>query len=90
MHAERPVGRLGGLEFQRVPEVKVVKNSVHVDLFTSDELTEAARIEAPGAERVWVSDDPEGSLHRSRRSGRERVLRRSGAGAKLGPTRSFE
>jgi predicted enzyme related to lactoylglutathione lyase len=45
--------------FQRVPEGKVVKNRVHVDLGSPDEETEASRIEALGATRLWVSDDPE-------------------------------
>ena len=45
--------------FQKVPEGKVVKNRVHVDLGSSDEETEATRIEALGATRLWVSDDPE-------------------------------
>ena len=44
--------------FQRVPEDKVVKNRVHVDLGATDEEAEARRIEALGATRRWVSDDP--------------------------------
>jgi hypothetical protein len=42
-----------------VPEAKVVKNRVHVDLGSADEGAEATRIEALGATRLWVSDDPE-------------------------------
>jgi len=45
--------------FQRVPEAKSVKNRVHVDLGAADEEREARRIEALGATRLWVSDDPE-------------------------------
>jgi len=45
--------------FQKVPEGKVVKNRVHVDLGAPDEEAEARRIEALGATRLWVSDDPE-------------------------------
>jgi predicted enzyme related to lactoylglutathione lyase len=45
--------------FQKVPEGKVVKNRVHVDLGAPDEEAEATRIEALGATRLWVSDDPE-------------------------------
>jgi hypothetical protein len=45
--------------FQRVPEGKVVKNRVHVDLAAADEEGEARRIEALGATRRWVSDDPD-------------------------------
>jgi predicted enzyme related to lactoylglutathione lyase len=45
--------------FQRVPEDKVVKNRVHVDLAAVDIEAEAARIEALGARRLWVSEDPD-------------------------------
>ena len=51
--------RLIRIGFQKVPEGKVVKNRVHVDLGASDIEAEAARIEALGATRRWVSDDPE-------------------------------
>jgi len=47
------------LGFQRVPEPKTGKNRVHVDLHTDDEEREAQRIEALGAERLYVSDNPE-------------------------------
>ena len=43
--------------FQKVPEGKVVKNRVHVDLSASDIEAEAERIEALGARRLWTSDD---------------------------------
>jgi predicted enzyme related to lactoylglutathione lyase len=45
--------------FQKVPEGKVVKNRVHVDLGAGDIEAEASRIEALGARRLWVSEDPE-------------------------------
>jgi len=45
--------------FQKVPEGKVVKNRVHVDLAATDEEAEARRIEALGATRLWISDDPD-------------------------------
>src|SRR5215470_14234942 len=45
--------------FQRVPEPKTVKNRVHVDLHTDDEEREGARIEALGARRLYVSENPE-------------------------------
>jgi predicted enzyme related to lactoylglutathione lyase len=45
--------------FQKVPEGKVVKNRVHVDFVAKDEEATAKEIEALGATRRWVSDDPE-------------------------------
>ena len=45
--------------FQKVPEPKRVKNRVHVDLYTADEEAAAARIEALGATRLYVSEDPD-------------------------------
>ena len=45
--------------FQKVPERKVVKNRVHVDLGAPDIEAEAQRLEALGATRRWVSDDPD-------------------------------
>jgi predicted enzyme related to lactoylglutathione lyase len=45
--------------FQRVPEPKSGKNRVHLDLHTDDEEREAKRIEALGARRLYVSDNPE-------------------------------
>ena len=46
------------LGFQRVPEPKSGKNRVHVDLHTDDEEREPQRIEALGARRLYVSEDP--------------------------------
>ena len=45
--------------FQKVPEPKTVKNRVHLDFVTTDEEATAKEIEAMGATRLWVSDDPE-------------------------------
>ena len=47
------------LGFQRVPEAKTAKNRVHLDLHAADEKVEARRIEALGATRLYVSEDPE-------------------------------
>ncbi len=45
--------------FQQVPEGKVVKNRVHLDFSAADEEATAGEIEAMGATRRWVGDDPE-------------------------------
>jgi predicted enzyme related to lactoylglutathione lyase len=45
--------------FQRVPEPKTVKNRVHLDFSAVDEEATAREIEAMGATRRWVSEDPE-------------------------------
>jgi catechol 2,3-dioxygenase-like lactoylglutathione lyase family enzyme len=55
----RLTGEGVAVAFQRVPESKAVKNRVHLDLASSDEETEASRLEALGAVRLWRSDDPE-------------------------------
>src|SRR5437763_2282842 len=47
------------IAFQRVPEEKVTKNRVHIDLSAPDEEAEARRIEALGAVRRWTSDKPD-------------------------------
>jgi predicted enzyme related to lactoylglutathione lyase len=52
-------GGAAEIGFQRVPEPKAGKNRVHVDLHTDDEEREAQRIEALGARRLYVSDNPE-------------------------------
>ena len=62
------------LVFQRVPEPKVAKNRVHLDLYVDDPAAEVARVEGLGATRVgepvpggaacawWqVMADPEGN-----------------------------
>jgi Glyoxalase-like domain len=54
-----PQGKDISIAFQRVPEPKVAKNRVHIDLYTSDEEQEAVRIEGLGAKRLWVSEKPE-------------------------------
>ena len=45
--------------FQKVPEGKVVKNRVHLDFWAADEEAAAREVEAMGATRLWVSEDPE-------------------------------
>ena len=45
--------------FQQVPEAKSVKNRVHLDFSAADEDTTAREIEALGASRLWVSEDPD-------------------------------
>ena len=45
--------------FQQVPEGKAVKNRVHLDFSAADEETTALEIEAMGATRLWVSEDPD-------------------------------
>jgi len=47
------------LGFQLVPEAKTVKNRVHLDLSSADEEAAATALEAVGATRLWVSDDPD-------------------------------
>ena len=45
--------------FQKVPEGKEVKNRVHLDFWAADEEATARELEAMGATRRWVSEDPE-------------------------------
>lgn len=47
------------ISLQRVPEPKAGKNRLHIDFSAADEEAAAARIEALGATRLWVSEDPE-------------------------------
>jgi hypothetical protein len=63
-------GVVPDLLFLRVPESKVVKNRLHIDLRPSDQAAEVARLESLGARRVdigqgevsWVVlADPEGN-----------------------------
>ncbi len=66
-------GPVFALTLQRVPEPKITKNRMHLDLLVDDLAAEAARIEALGATRVtpvplemygehWlVLADPEGN-----------------------------
>jgi hypothetical protein len=64
---ELPDGALPRLYFQLVPEGKVAKNRLHLDLRTPDLETEVARLVALGAkvlatfERHRVLADPEGN-----------------------------
>jgi hypothetical protein len=54
-----PDGAGPRLFFQRVPEGKVAKNRLHLDLHLGREEyeAEAERLEALGARRLWFSDD---------------------------------
>jgi glyoxalase superfamily protein len=45
--------------FQKVPEPKTGKNRVHVDFVAQDEEATALEIEAMGATRRWVSENPD-------------------------------
>jgi catechol 2,3-dioxygenase-like lactoylglutathione lyase family enzyme len=54
-----PAGRSPGLGFQRVPEGKVVKNRVHIDLYAPDEEDEVVRLKGLGARELWRSRDPD-------------------------------
>ncbi len=69
-----PQGRGVDIGFQQVPEPKVVKNRLHVDLLPAegDWRAEVERLEGLGAEKVqffdhdptqtwWVMHDPEGN-----------------------------
>ena len=57
--AHDPSGKRPRLYFQQVPEGKVAKNRVHLDLNVGEEnvLAEVARVEALGATRLWVTSD---------------------------------
>ncbi|MDP9295285.1 MAG: VOC family protein [Actinomycetota bacterium] len=54
-----PNGSRIEIGFQRVPEPKLGKNRVHLDLHTPDEEAEAERIEALGGTRLRRSDNPD-------------------------------
>ena len=43
--------------FQLVPEQKVVKNRMHLDLATTDHIAETARLVGLGARVLWECDD---------------------------------
>ena len=58
MSLRDPSGRQPSLSFQKVPEGKVVKNRVHLDLSVDDEEVAAERIVALGARRLWRSPNP--------------------------------
>ena len=55
----RAPGGMPRVGFQQVSEPKTVKNRVHLDLAATDEEATAREIEAMGATRRWVSEDPE-------------------------------
>jgi hypothetical protein len=52
-------GGMPRIGFQKVPEPKTAKNRVHIDFVAKDEEASAREIEAMGATRRWVSEDPE-------------------------------
>ena len=54
-----PTGGYPRIGFQRVPEPKVVKNRVHLDLQADDEEATAEWIQSLGATFLWRSEDPE-------------------------------
>jgi hypothetical protein len=45
--------------FQQVPEGKIVKNRVHLDFWAAHEEATARELEAMGATRRWVSENPD-------------------------------
>ena len=65
-----PDGTLPRLLFNKVPEPKIVKNRVHLDLGTNDMEAEVARLVQLGASKIrlveeegdrwWIMADPEG------------------------------
>jgi predicted enzyme related to lactoylglutathione lyase len=67
--ADTPLGAV--LMFHKVPEVKTVKNRVHIDLQATDVVAEANRLRSLGANQIrslaennnrWISfRDPEGN-----------------------------
>jgi len=58
-----PEGKGPRLYFQKVPEGKMAKNRVHLDLHVGADHyeVEAARLEAQGARKLWFSDDRGGA-----------------------------
>jgi hypothetical protein len=55
-----PLGRPGSLYFMKVPEPKLTKNRVHLDLLTDGPMeTEVARLVTAGAQQVEVRQDPD-------------------------------
>jgi catechol 2,3-dioxygenase-like lactoylglutathione lyase family enzyme len=54
-----PERRGVAVSLQAVPEPRVGKNRLHLDLFARDEEQEAARLVGLGARRVRRSDDPD-------------------------------
>jgi catechol 2,3-dioxygenase-like lactoylglutathione lyase family enzyme len=77
-----PAGGQPNLGFQRVPESKVVKNRVHIDLYTRDEEEAADRIVGLGATRLWRSTNPDDPfIVLGDPEGNEFCLVRSGSGS---------
>jgi len=54
-----PEGKGPRLYFQKVPQGKIAKNRVHLDLHVGADLCEGetGRLEALGARKLWFSDD---------------------------------
>ncbi len=67
-----PAGAHVNVSLQQVPEKRIGKNRLHVDLYTDDQLGEVARLEALGARRhprtpepgedFVLMQDPEGNV----------------------------
>jgi Glyoxalase-like domain len=58
--AADPAGKAGSLYFMKVPEPKVGKNRLHLDVVTAGSMEdEVARLVAAGAEVVEVRQDPD-------------------------------
>jgi hypothetical protein len=58
IHLEPPHPKLPVLNFQRVPENKVGKNRLHLDVFVTEPQAWIDRCVALGASRVRLHDDP--------------------------------
>jgi hypothetical protein len=58
IHLEPPHPKLPALNFQRVPENKVGKNRIHLDVFVTEPQAWIDRCVALGASRVRLHDDP--------------------------------
>ena len=58
-HGSPEAGVAPDLLFLRVPDDKVVKNRLHLDLRPGDQIVEVARLERLGARRVDIGQDPE-------------------------------
>jgi predicted enzyme related to lactoylglutathione lyase len=54
------VGRIPDILFIKVPDEKVVKNRLHLDLRPKDQIAEVARLEALGAQKIDIGQN-EGS-----------------------------
>lgn len=57
-----PEGRRPRILFQRVPESKVVKNRVHLDLHGADMEAQVERLVALGGKRLRIGEDEDGDV----------------------------